>query len=161
MAVGRDYDQLTVEHDKLSALGIHPRAMSAEERVEFIRTMVLACEDELHEALAEVGWKPWATSRHVHREAFLKELVDAQLFLDNLFLMALREGQSLYQLQREVDALVLQRIERTVQRERDGYDGVTGKCPHCHVDLGDKPATEVDGNLHCGGCGTFLERAVA
>lgn len=154
--VGHDYDELVVELGKLEFLGVDPRKMGDAERLEFIRTMVLACEDELHEALSETGWKPWATSQHLNRRAFLKELVDAQLFLHNLMLAVLREGESVSTLQREVDALVLERIERTLQRERDGYDGVAGKCPSCHVDLGDVPVREVDGVQHCGGCGVHL-----
>lgn len=154
--VGRTWDLLTVELGKLGHLDVDPRFMDDEQRIEFIRTMAFACEDEIHEALAEVGWKPWATSRHVNRNAFLKELVDAQLFLDNLMLAVLHEGESVHDLQREVDKLILERIERTLQRQRDGYDGVTGKCPQCHVDLGDKPVTEVDGVQHCGGCGAYL-----
>src|SRR3546814_16501718 len=33
--------------------------------VEYIKNQVLALLDEGHEALNEVGWKPWASSRHV------------------------------------------------------------------------------------------------
>lgn len=159
--MGHDYDLLAVELDKLRLHGHDPATMTPEERAAFVREQVLACEDELHEALKEVGWKSWATSRHLHRDAFLHELVDAQLFLDNLLLVALRPGQTVVELQAEVDQLVLERIERANQRQVDGYDGVAGKCPSCHRALDDVPPTAVDGNLHCGGCGTFLERAVA
>src|SRR3546814_20347518 len=52
--------------------------------VEYIQNQVLALLDEGHEALNEVGWKPWASSRHVNREAFDGALVDILCFLVNL-----------------------------------------------------------------------------
>src|SRR5690606_25002112 len=64
--------------------GLDPADLPEEERIEFIRWNVLALTDELHEALNECGWKPWATSRHVNEEAALKELIDAWHFFMNL-----------------------------------------------------------------------------
>lgn len=64
-----------------------PARLSRPEAIEFIRWNVLALTDELHEALQEVGWKPWATSSHINREEYVGELVDAMHFLVNLFLV--------------------------------------------------------------------------
>lgn len=64
-----------------------PARMSRIEAIEFIRWNTLALTDELHEALQEVGWKPWATSSHINREEYVGELVDAMHFLVNLFLV--------------------------------------------------------------------------
>ena len=58
--------------------------MPLEEKTQYIKDMILAAEDELHEALGEVGWKPWASERFINREAFIGELVDAGHFLANL-----------------------------------------------------------------------------
>lgn len=109
-----------------------PRGLEDEERAEFIRWNVLALEDELHEALAEVGWKPWATSRHLNREEFKGELVDALHFYMNLLLAADITAEELleaYQVKRTKNA----------KRQADGYDGVTGKCPRCMRALDDVP----------------------
>lgn len=64
-----------------------PSRLNREEAIEFIRWNVLALQDELHEALQEVGWKPWASSCHINRDEFIGELVDAIHFLVNLFLV--------------------------------------------------------------------------
>lgn len=150
-------DILLIELEKQRVHGQLPFKLSDEERVEYIRDNILACLDELHEALGEVGWKPWATSRHLNRDAFLHELVDAQLFLHNAMLAVLKEGDSASKLQDEVDSLVLARIHRAMERQQNGYDGVTGKCPHCHRSLDDVPHIVTDGVRHCGGCGRNVD----
>lgn len=150
-------DILLTELEKLKVHGQIPSEMTDEERIEFIRWNVLACVDELHEALAEVGWKPWATSRHLNRDAFLHELVDAQLFLHNLMLTVLRDDDSVSKLQDEVDSLIQARIRRAIDRQVNGYDGVEGKCPHCHRSLDDVPTIITDGVRHCGGCGRNVD----
>jgi len=104
--------------------------LDPEERAEFIRWNVLALEDELHEALAETGWKPWATSRHLNREAYKGELVDALHFFMNLMALADISADELlagYQVKREKNA----------KRQEDGYDGVSEKCPFCKRALDD------------------------
>lgn len=153
-------DILEIEWEKLKAHGSTsklPSDMSDEERIEFIKWNILACTDELHEALAEVGWKEWATSRHFNRDAFLHELIDAQLFLHNLMLAVVRDGESVSKLQDEVDSLIMARIHRAIERQRVGYDGVAGKCPHCHRSLDDVPTIITDGVRHCGGCGRNVD----
>ena len=104
--------------------------MTTEDRVEFITWNVLALTDELHEALAETGWKPWATSRHINLDAFKGELIDAFHFMGNLFLaagMSADEVMRRYRKKRQVNA----------DRQADGYDGVTTKCPVCKRALDD------------------------
>lgn len=86
---------------------------------------------ELSEFLGEVGWKDWATPRGwVNREAAVGELVDVGHFLANI-LCALgvtdEEWQARYQDKQEVNR----------QRQRDGYDGVTGKCARCRRSFDD------------------------
>lgn len=104
--------------------------LTGEERIEAIRWNVLALEDELHEALAETGWKPWATSRHVNREAFLGELIDAWHFLMNLFIIADTDAE-------EIEQRYFAKRAKNDKRQHDGYDGVDGKCPGCHRALDD------------------------
>lgn len=100
--------------------GVDPAGHEGDARADFIRWNVLALEDELHEALAETGWKPWATSRHLNRVAYLGELVDAFHFFMNLCIVAGITGEEIaqgYYAKRAVN----------VKRQEDGYDGVTGK----------------------------------
>jgi hypothetical protein len=112
----------------------HIEFMTDEERVEFIRMNVLALTDELHEALAETGWKPWATSKHVNDEAYFGELVDAWHFLMNLML-AVGANPS------DVATMLYERYTDkhniNIQRQVDGYDGVSTKCPGCGRALDD------------------------
>lgn len=110
--------------------GKDPLYLEGEERAMFIKDMSLALMDEIHEALAEVGWKPWATSRHVNDEAFKGELIDAWHFLMNLFLVAGMDSE-------EIESRYLQKRAKNIQRQADGYDGVEGKCPRCHRALDD------------------------
>jgi dimeric dUTPase (all-alpha-NTP-PPase superfamily) len=69
-----------------NSFGMRLEKMTDEERIEYIRWNVVALEHELHEALDETGWKPWAQSRHINREAYVGELIDAFHFLMNLLL---------------------------------------------------------------------------
>lgn len=80
---------------------------------------------EAGELLAEFGWKSWANPRGwVNRENALKEAVDVAHFLANI-LCAIgvtdSEWEKAYQAKQEVNR----------ERQRAGYDGVSGKCPEC------------------------------
>lgn len=112
------------------SFGIDPFRMDEETRSQYIRDMVLAATDELHEALNEAGWKPWATSRHLNREAFIGELVDVLHFVVNLALVAgctAEEFQDRY----------MEKADRNKLRQDRGYDGVWGKCTICQRALDD------------------------
>lgn len=80
---------------------------------------------EASELLDEFRWKPWAKPRGgVNRALALKEAVDVAHFLANI-LCALdvtdAEWEAAYQAKQQVNAT----------RQREGYDGITGKCPGC------------------------------
>lgn len=100
-----------------------PRNLSPTERAEWVRWNMLALMDELHEAMGEVGWKPWATSRHLNREAYKGELVDAFHFFINLCLVADISAD-------ELIAGYFTKRERNSTRQRNGYTGLD-KCPGC------------------------------
>jgi hypothetical protein len=79
---------------------------------------------ELGEVLNEVGWKPWASKRFVNRKAFIAELVDVVHFLANMIVSVDctdDEWEEAYRAKQEINR----------QRQRDGYDGATDKCPSC------------------------------
>lgn len=95
---------------------ISPDEMVAPERTEYIRYNVLALLDEVHEALHEVGWKPWkrAGRDSLRREAFLSELADVHLFLMNLQLAA---GLTPRELLDAIEA----KIAENMRRQETGY----------------------------------------
>lgn len=106
------------------SFGVKLDELSEEARIVFIKDMILAATDELHEALAEVGWKPWATSRHVNREAFVGELVDVLHFIVNLWLAVGATPE-------EIQDRYQHKADKNAKRQAEGYDGVWGKCPDC------------------------------
>ena len=110
--------------------GVDFDKMDNEDRITFITWNVVALTDELHEALAETGWKPWATSRHINEDAFKNELIDAFHFMGNLFLATGMSADEVMRRYREKRAT-------NAKRQEDGYDGVTTKCPVCKRALDD------------------------
>lgn len=118
-------DALQAQYElQLKSFGSDPKSLDKDERADFIRWNVLALTDELHEALAETGWKPWASSKYVNRDAYVSELVDAFHFLMNLMLVVDCSAE-------EFLAKYAEKRKINVKRQEDGYDGVTGKCSMC------------------------------
>lgn len=115
---------------QIDSYGANPQELMEADRIEFIRWNVLALEDELHEALAETGWKPWATSRHINTDKFHGELVDAFHFFMNLCLVSGLTADQLLERYFEKRAI-------NAKRQARGYDGVEGKCPKCRRALDD------------------------
>lgn len=111
-----------------------PRDLEGEELMEYIRLNVLCIEDELHEALKECGWKPWATSRHLNRELFMKEMVDAWHFFMNIML-AISPGRLPLDIAEEFAQMYVEKNRINAERQATGYDGVENKCRNCHRDL--------------------------
>jgi hypothetical protein len=97
--------------------------MTIPELADWIRINVLAAEDELHEALAEVSWKPWAKSEFFNREAFLGEIVDVLHFVGNLLAGANISDE-------ELNAAYLEKMDRNRKRQEEGYTGLD-KCKVC------------------------------
>lgn len=90
--------------------------MDNEARIAFIRQNVLALEDELHEALREVGWKSWARTKYIHQTRLQEELIDALHFMLSLFLVADMDADDVY-----VRYLTKNKINR--RRQQEGYSG--------------------------------------
>lgn len=117
---------------QIKVLGCHPSELSDVDRKAYIREQSLALIKELAEALDEVGWKSWASSNHMNREAYVSELgADVMRFLMNLMLVANVTPSEFFQ-------TFVGKAATVMDRATNGYDGVTGKCPHCRRDLGDK-----------------------
>ena len=119
--------QLTLQ---VNSFGKDPRILNNDEKLEWVRWNVLALEDELHELLAETGWKPWASSRHINREAYVGELVDAFHFMMNLMLIVDCSAE-------EFLTKYFEKRKINVQRQVEGYDGVSTKCKMCHRAMDD------------------------
>lgn len=64
----------------------------------YIREVALCLEDELHEALEHVHWKPWKTSRGFKDlSKYREELADVLHFVLDLYLAAGMDGKDIYQ----------------------------------------------------------------
>jgi len=101
----------------------------------------LALVTEVGELTNEIGWKPWIKNRGwANRANAISEAVDVAHFLANI-LCALdvsdAEWEDAYQKKQEINR----------QRQQDGYDGITGKCPDCKRSYDDgikcTPAEEI------------------
>jgi hypothetical protein len=113
-----------------------PADLRGDDMADFMRWNAWACEDEIHEAMAEVGWKPWATSRHINHDAFMKEMVDAWHFFMNLLLCGC-QGMTPTEIADEFTRRYIEKNAVNAQRQEEGYDGVKDKCAQCHRDLGE------------------------
>jgi len=105
--------------------GRSPDELTTREQIQFMKDMYIALDDEMHELLGEIGWKPWATSKHINRDAAVSELVDAFHFIMN-FMLVLRVDE------KELTELYYQKRQKNIDRHTEGYDGVTTKCSVCH-----------------------------
>lgn len=147
---------ITAQRNLQVKLGYHFEHMTPVEKIEYIKENVLAATDELHEALAETGWKSWATSQHINDDAYLGELRDAWQFLTNLMLVV--EPDPVKLAERFSDSLAEK--HGVNYRRVDNYDGVSTKCPSCKRALDEVTITELPGfsdalRWRCS-CGTVL-----
>lgn len=120
-----------------------------QERIQFIKDMETALRMEMGEFLDETGWKPWATSNHVNEEAAQGELIDMFLFFINLCLVTNFESDAF-------EAKFFEKINRNLERQLAGYDGITGKCWRCKRALDDTAVTCIDTNEDEGWCGELV-----
>lgn len=66
--------------------GFDVSKMTTETAIDYLRWNALALHAEVSEMTQEFGWKPWATSQHINREALVGEGVDVLKFLLNMLL---------------------------------------------------------------------------
>lgn len=110
--------------------GKHPTELDDAAKMEYLRTNFLALFNELNEAMDETGWKPWATSNHINYESYRSELVDAfHFFLNLLFTAGITPHEFFNKF--------MEKNDRNRQRQKEGYDGVAGKCAGCHRSFDD------------------------
>lgn len=115
-----------VDYDKLECNG--------EELINYIKTQIIALQDELFEFLGELNWKPWSRD-HLgvrDRAAAIGELVDVEHFLANIYV-------ALGVTDREHEAKYREKQQRNARRQMNGNYTISAyKCPHCDREL-DKP----------------------
>ena len=117
---------------------------------EYIKDNVTACTAELFELLEETGWKPWSSSWHVDVEKCRKEWIDAWHFLMNL-------ANKLDMTETMIYRMYVEKHEVNRQRQVDGYDGVSTKCPQCNRELDTRGALALEQRSNgprtvCTGC---------
>lgn len=105
-----------------TSFGTDPAALTGAARADYIRWNALAVVDEVHEALFEVQWKPWAISQGEwkDRDDFVDEIVDVLHFVANLLVTAGCTGDELSERYR-----TKQEVNRQRQRTAGGYDSMT------------------------------------
>jgi dUTPase len=97
-----------------------------EGRHAFVGRGAFAAIVELVELAQEVGWKEWATSRHVNREQVIGEAVDVMHFLANILAMVQTTGPELTERYKA-------KQQKNLDRQLQGYTGAD-KCPECFRD---------------------------
>src|SRR5688572_32619334 len=112
-----------------------PCLLEGDEVAAFIDWNLTALVAEIHEARDEIGWKPWASSKHVNVDPLRKEMVDAVHFFMNILLAAhgpdvIEYGETWLSDLFYLD--YLSKREVNAERQANGYDGLSGKCPSCH-----------------------------
>jgi dUTPase len=128
-----------------------PYLMDYEELAEYITWNHTALVIELGEAMNEVGWKPWATSRHINYPEALHEMVDAWHFFMNIMLgMAAMAKVPVSDLAQEFQEYYRIKNAKNLERQKQGYDGVKTKCAYCHRDLNELPADDMPRTLRQG-----------
>lgn len=126
--------KLQIEHMKDG----DPRTLTGDAMADFMRWNAFALTDEVHEAMAEVGWKPWATNRAIDEEAFLGEMVDGFHFFMNMLLCGVRRPPEV--IAQKFEEAYFRKNQRNAERQQEGYSGLD-KCPGCHRDLTDTKRT--------------------
>jgi len=147
---------ITQHQMQRDSFGADPTLMSTDEAIEFIHWNVTALTDELHEMLGEIGWKPWASSRHIHGPQAAKEMIDAWHFFMNIMLALgpfisqdMMPGQkfpaNVAELAEWWEMAYNAKKRVNEERQAQGYDGVSTKCSTCKREI-----SEIDmNNLTC------------
>jgi hypothetical protein len=113
-------------------INAHPEdIVEPQEMIDYIIYMKTALEHELAEMLQEIGWKPWATSRHINIEGVKSELVDTfQFFMNLCFAVGLSATELVERHQNK--------LKINYERANNGYDGKSTKCGWCGRALDDE-----------------------
>lgn len=111
-------EKIFEEQNKLqSHYGFVPAGMSDEEVIDYLRWNALALHAEVSEMTQEFGWKPWAKSQYINRDALVGEGVDVLKFLLNMLLAVGVTPAELFEKFTLKTAV-------NYERQRNGYTGL-------------------------------------
>ena len=110
------------------------RELSDDDRAEFMTWNSWALADELHEAMAEVGWKPWSTDRSIDHRRFMGEMADALHFFLNLLIVG-SGVKNMDELGWMFERAYMTKRDTNFARHQDSDYSGKEKCGHCHRDL--------------------------
>lgn len=129
--------------DTGSMADVEPTDIERKALIDFLQWNNKAIIHEIVEEEAETGWKPWASSRHIHLEAARGEWIDQFHFFLN---KALALGMDAEDIKARYDA----KHAKNAKRQEEGYDGVSTKCPGCGRALDDEAVdcVEVEPNIY-------------
>jgi len=111
-------------------MGFKIAQMSPEERIAYIRWNALAALAEIHEALDETSWKPWATDQFINTDLLINELRDAFQHMMNM-IFAASPHSNLEQLALFFENSLYTKISKNMKRHESGYTVIGTKCPGC------------------------------
>lgn len=107
---------LNEQHKLQFKLGYDTESMTDEEKIAYITWNNHAAAGELSEMMMEIGWKPWATSRHINRNELIEEGVDVLKFLLNQMLAVGVTPDELY-------TAFINKTVTNYERQAAGYTG--------------------------------------
>lgn len=106
------------------SFGGDPYLFPVDQKIQYLKDMILALEDELHEAMQEFTWKPWSSATpNIDYPRIQSELVDAWHFFMNLCITTGLDPQLLTE-------KYFLKAELNRKRQEEGYDN-KDKCPVC------------------------------
>jgi hypothetical protein len=111
---------------QIETYGADPCALTGADRANYIRWNQHAMADESFEVLHEVGWKEWATSRHVNDSPAIKEMVDVWHFWMNIWLCLNGPTVLAHGLPAAAERLHVEYFLKRAENERRQADGYTG-----------------------------------
>ena len=147
---------------QVEAYGRDPSTLSTDEKIQFMKDMHIALTDEMHELLAEIDWKPWTNGdRSINYDGAKKELVDIWHFFMNLMLVTGMTTDDLYK-------MYMKKQQVNADRQANGYDGRSTKCPGCSRALEDVtlhdiklPGTNITDVVLCDACNSMIPLDIA
>ena len=135
------FARLLTRQDDLQAflLGRRVADLDFKELADFIRVQAFALNAEVHEAVDETHWKPWATPPEgegvvISKNRYTGELADVFIFLMNLMLAG---DVTMNELAEAVNV----KQDKNLGRWMKGYDAKSTKCKGCRRAFDDKDVT--------------------
>lgn len=131
---------------QVNSYNLNPATMDGDDAVQYAKDMLLAIEDELAEFRKEISWKPWAKGYFFNRDAARKELIDILHFWMNLVLLTMKPGETILEIANDIVSKYDKKRLTNADRQNQGYDGRTNKCPDCGRAMEDGELMSIGGS---------------